>query len=126
MCCNRPLVPEPEGNHLSLIQVVSGTLPAPSGEETLDTEWTSTIAPGAKIRVYAAQSLAFQALDQAYEQVLTDAQADPTMRTLSLSYGGNESSTPAAQMQTDDQYLALLAARGISVNFSSLLNLPIS
>ncbi|HEY0256106.1 MAG TPA: protease pro-enzyme activation domain-containing protein, partial [Candidatus Methylacidiphilales bacterium] len=34
-------------NNISFIQVVAGTLPAPSGEETLDTEWSSSIAPGA-------------------------------------------------------------------------------
>ena len=28
------------------IQVVAGTLPAPSGEETLDVEWSSSMAPG--------------------------------------------------------------------------------
>ena len=101
--------------NISFIQVVPGTLAAPGGEETLDTEWTSTIAPSSKIRVYAALDLGYAHLDQAYQQVLADAQADPTIRTLSLSYGGTEASTPTAQMQTDDQYMALLAAQGISV-----------
>ncbi len=41
---------------VKFIQVVSGSLPAPSGEETLDTEWSSSIAPGADVRVYAAPS----------------------------------------------------------------------
>ena len=30
-------------------QAVSGTLPSPSGEETLDTEWSSSIAPSANV-----------------------------------------------------------------------------
>ena len=51
-------------NNVSFIQVVSGTLPGPSGEETLDTEWSSSIAPGANVRVYASQSLDFSSIDR--------------------------------------------------------------
>ena len=40
-------------------------LPAASGEETLDVSWTSGIASAAKVRVYAAGSLAFTDLDRA-------------------------------------------------------------
>jgi len=36
------------------INVQGGQLPAPEGEETLDAEWSSGIAPGAKIRIYAS------------------------------------------------------------------------
>ena len=45
------------------VQVVPGTLPAGGTEDmleaTLDVEWSSAMAPGATIRVYATQSLAF-------------------------------------------------------------------
>jgi kumamolisin len=37
--------------HITKINVKGGTLAQPSGEETLDTEWTSGIAPGASIRI---------------------------------------------------------------------------
>ena len=40
-------------NNIEKVQVVPGTLPSPSGEETLDVEWSSGTAPGAKVRVYA-------------------------------------------------------------------------
>src|SRR5262249_17013581 len=36
--------------HIEKINVSGSHLPAPSGEETLDVEWSSGIAPGAKIR----------------------------------------------------------------------------
>src|SRR5205085_10609744 len=41
------------------INVQGGQLPTPEGEETLDAEWSSGIAPGAKVRIYASGSLAF-------------------------------------------------------------------
>ena len=40
--------------NIQFIQVTAGQLPDPSGEETLDMEWSSSIAPGAHVRVYAA------------------------------------------------------------------------
>ena len=42
---------------IRFIQAVPGTLSAPSGEETLDTEWSSSMAPSARVRVYAATDL---------------------------------------------------------------------
>jgi kumamolisin len=40
-------------SQIEKIPVNGGQLPAPEGEETLDTEWASGIAPGATIRIYA-------------------------------------------------------------------------
>jgi len=54
------------------IQVVGGILPTRSGEETLDTEWSSSLAPGAKVRIYATTDLSFVHLDQAYQFILND------------------------------------------------------
>ena len=42
---------------ISEINVSGGTTPPPSGEETLDASWSSGIAPGANIRIYAAGEL---------------------------------------------------------------------
>src|SRR5262249_19482196 len=38
------------------VNVKGGPLPPVEGEETLDVEWASGIAPGAKIRIYASGS----------------------------------------------------------------------
>src|SRR6516225_3925285 len=54
-------------NNIEKVQVVSGTLPNPSGEESLDVEWSSGIAPGAKVRIYATTDLALTHLDHAYQ-----------------------------------------------------------
>jgi len=104
-------------NNISFIQVISGTLPATSEEETLDVEWSSSIAPGAKVRVYATTTLDSVNLDQAYEQIYTDVTTQPQLgiHQMSMSYGEGETYTTSAQVQTDDQYFAVLAGAGVTV-----------
>jgi kumamolisin len=106
-------------SNIEEIQVVPGALPSPSGEETLDVEWTSGMAPGAKVRVYAATDLAFVHLDEAYQAILNDLPAQPELHQLSLSYGIGELYTSGAQMQTDSQYFASLVARGVTIFVAS-------
>jgi kumamolisin len=53
-------------NNIAKVHVVPGLLPCPSGEETLDVESSSGVAPKAKVRVYATTDLTFVHLDQAY------------------------------------------------------------
>ncbi len=106
-------------NNISFIQVVSGTLPAPSGEESLDVEWTSGIAAGAKVRVYASKTLSFTNLDLCYQRILNDLPTQPGLRQVSLSYGLGETNASVSQMQTDSQYFSSLAAGGVTVFVSS-------
>jgi kumamolisin len=108
-------------NNISFIQVVSGTLASPSGEETLDTEWASSIAPGAKVRVYAARTLTSSHLDRVYQQIYSDVINHPSygIHQMSMSYGGGETYTTSSQVQTDDQYFAELASAGVTVFASS-------
>lgn len=108
-------------NNITFVQVVAGTLPAPEGEETLDTEWSSSIAPGAKVRVYASKSLSFTNLDLAYQKVYSDVTTHPEygIHQMSMSYGIGETYTTASQVQTDDQYFAELASAGVTVFASS-------
>ncbi len=88
-------------------------------EVCLDVEWSSSIAPGANIRVYGTSSLAFTPLDQAYQKIYTDASTHPEfgLHVVSLSYGGSESS--ASQLTTDDQFFVQLSSLGITVFASS-------
>jgi kumamolisin len=108
-------------NNIAFIQVVSGTLPAPSGEETLDTEWASSMAPGAKVRVYAATSLAFSNLDACYAQIYSDVTSNPGLgiNQMSMSFGLGETYSTASQIQTDDQFFTELTAAGVTVFASS-------
>jgi kumamolisin len=105
--------------NIEFIQVVSGTLPAPSGEETLDVEWSSAIASGAKVRVYATTDLSLVHIDQAYARIVSDLPSQPALHEVSLSYGLGETYTTASQVQTDDNYFAELASGGVTVFVSS-------
>ena len=104
-------------SNIEFVQVVGGPLPAPSGEETLDVEWSSSIASGAKVRVYATTDLIFPFLDQAYAQVYHEVstQAQPGLHQLSLSFGLPEDQVSISQLQTDEQFFAELAAAGVTV-----------
>ena len=108
-------------NNISLIQVVSGSLAGPSGEESLDTEWSSSIAPAAKVRVYATFDLADADLDAGYQQVYSDVINHPeyNIHQMSMSYGIAENATSAGQVFTDTQYFAELASAGVTVFASS-------
>ncbi|HUB66114.1 MAG TPA: protease pro-enzyme activation domain-containing protein [Candidatus Methylacidiphilales bacterium] len=108
-------------NNIQFVQAVAGTLPEASGEETLDTEWSSSIAPGAKVRVYAATDLAETDLDQTYEQVYEDVTNHPGygIHQMSMSYGGGETYTTLSQCDTDDQYFTEITAAGVTIFASS-------
>jgi kumamolisin len=103
------------------INVKGGSLPPQEGEETLDVEWASGIAPGAKIRIYATGSLAFVDLDSALDRILEDLASQPGMRQLSISLGLGETfmGGPAGEVATQHQKFLRLAAAGVNVFVSS-------
>jgi kumamolisin len=103
------------------INVKGGPLPTQEGEETLDVEWASGIAPGAKVRIYATGSLAFVDLDLALDRILEDLSTQPGMRQLSISLGLGETfmGGPAGEVATQHQKLLRLAAAGVNVFVSS-------
>ena len=106
-------------SNITFIQAVAGTLPAPSGEETLDAETASSIAPAGKVRVYAAQSLAFSNLDTTFQRVISDLQAGVKITQVSISLGACETQVGSSQAQTDDNDFAVLSSLGASVFVSS-------
>ena len=106
-------------SNITFIQAVPGTLPAPSGEESLDTEYSSGIAPASKVRVYAAQSLANSALDTTFQRVITDQQSGVSITQVSISLGECETDISSGEAQTDDQYFATMTSLGASVFVSS-------
>ena len=103
------------------INVKGGFLPAPSGEETLDAEWTSGIAPGAKIRIYATGSLSFVDLDRTLDRILADIPNNPEMRQLSISLGIGETylNGPGGEVAIQHQKFLKLAAAGVNVFVST-------
>ncbi len=111
-------IPQTAAN-VTTINVNDKTLPAVSGEETLDVEWSSGIAPDAKIRVYATGDLTDTDLDKGLARILSDVGTDATIHQLSISLGEGETYESASQFTTDAQYFAALASRGVSTFVSS-------
>ena len=106
-------------SQVTMINVRGGALPPPGGEETLDTEWSSGVAPGAEIRVYAAGSLQFVDLDRALDQIIADLPAHPGMRQLSISLGLGEMFMAPAEVATEHTKFLHMAAAGVNVFVSS-------
>ena len=101
------------------VNVNSVPLPPTEGEETLDAQWTSGIAPGANIRIYASGSLQFVDLDRALDRILTDLPAFPGMRQLSISLGLGETFMSRGEVRTQHAKFLRLAAAGVNVFVSS-------
>jgi kumamolisin len=108
-------------SRVTRINVAGGRLPAAEGEETLDVQWSSGVAPGAKVRVYASGSLRFTALDRALDRIITDLPANPGLRQLSISLGLGETfmGGPNGEVATQHQKFLRLAAAGVNVFVSS-------
>lgn len=117
---NRNNIP-PDLTRIARINVTGGMLPPISGEESLDTEWTSGIASAASIRIYASGSLDWSFLDMALDAIISDFSTYPTMRQLSISLGMGETYMQAAAGEVDTQHTKFtnLAALGINVFVSS-------
>lgn len=103
------------------VNVSGGQLPPPEGEETLDVQWTSGIAAGATIRVYATGTLQFTALDQALDRIIDDIPTQPSMRQLSISLGLGETflNGPGGEVAIQHQKFLKLAAAGVNVFVST-------
>ncbi|MDX6370445.1 MAG: kumamolisin, partial [Gaiellaceae bacterium] len=106
-------------SNIEKVQVVSGSLATPSGEESLDVEWSSGIAPQAKVRVYATLDLSFVNIDKGLQRIINDLPNQPQMHQLSISLGLGETYVSSSQKQTDSQYFATMASQGLSVFVSS-------
>jgi len=106
--------------NITKIQVISGSLSGiDASEATIDAELTSSIAPGAKVRIYATTDLRSSYLSQAYREVYDDTSTNPGLHQLDLSFGINENQTTTSELQSDQQIFASLAARGVTIFASS-------
>ncbi len=111
----------PDLKRIAKIKVGSGTLPPPEGEESLDAQWASGIAPKAAVRIYAAGSLQFTDLDRAIDAIIADAAQRPGLRQVSISLGIGETylGGPSGEVATEHQKFLRLAAAGVNVFVSS-------
>jgi kumamolisin len=101
------------------INVTGVNLPPPDGEETMDAEWSSGVAPGAKIRIYASGTLRFVDLDRALDRIISDLAGEPGMRQLSISLGLGETFMAPDEVTTQSGKFLRLAAAGVNVFISS-------
>ncbi len=104
-------------SNITLLQVVPGALstdPDVTAESTLDTEWSSSIAPGAKVRVYATKDLTDTHVAVGYQQILNDA-AKYGIHIVSLSLGQGEIGTAPSEFTAETQFFSTMAAEGITV-----------
>lgn len=114
-----------DANRVVKINVKNVTLPPPDdGEESMDVQWTSGIAQGAQVHVYASGTLEFVDLDRALDRILADATADPSLRQVSISLGlGEQFLSPDGTLDGEisienDKFLSL-AGIGVNVFVSS-------
>lgn len=108
-----------DAGRIQVVSVNAGPLPAPSGEETLDAQWSSGIAPEATVRIYATGSLKFTDIDKALDAVLADIGTVPGLNQVSMSMGLSEAYMAAAEMKTQHAKFVRLAAAGVNVFVSS-------
>jgi kumamolisin len=103
------------------VNVNGAQLPPTEGEETLDVEWASGIASGAKVKVYASGSLNFVDLDKALDRILADVSTDKTLRQVSISLGLGERFFGGlnGEVAAQHQKFLKLAALGVNVFVSS-------
>ena len=106
-------------SQIQKINVKGGQLPPREGEETLDVEWASGIAPGANIRVYASGSLSFVDLDRALDRIIADVPFHPGFRQLSISLGLGETFMAPGEVIVQHSKFLRLAAMGVNVFVSS-------
>lgn len=104
---------------IAKINVKGGALPAPSGEETLDAQWASAIAPQANVRIYASGTLSFIDLDRALDRIYADALAQPTLRVVSISLGLSEAFMADGEVHAEEARFVRFAALGVNVFVST-------
>ncbi len=96
------------------VVVASGSA-TDTAEATIDAELTSSMAPGAVIRIYTVGDLLMSTLNLAYHQVYNDLPSQPGLHQLNLSYGTGEARVPDSLRADDSQIFAALAAAGVTI-----------
>jgi kumamolisin len=86
-----------------------------AGEVSLDTEWSTGMAPGAQLSIYAIPTLSLANLKAACTQIMNDGVA----KVVSYSAGAPEISYSASSVQGNRQVFAQMAVAGITMLVSS-------
>ena len=106
-------------SRVSNINVNNLRLGPANGEETLDVQWSSGIAPVSRVNVYATGLLTFSAVERGLDRIFYDVLRTPTLRQISISLGiGERYLTPGELISKNDKYLRLRAL-GVNIFVSS-------
>jgi len=104
---------------IQTMTVGAGAVANPStgliAETNLDIQWTSALAPNAKIRVYIFDDTDPTAFDAVYQQIYADLPTNPGLHQLSISYGLGESDLDRDYLLISSQYSALLVNAGVTI-----------
>jgi len=110
-------------NNITQINIENGPGSDPSSdaltEACLDVEWLTGLAPGAKIRIYGSNENSNADFDLTFQQIYADVASNRTMQVLSCSFGGYELEIDQDYLVIEAQYMANLAAAGVTVFASS-------
>jgi sugar lactone lactonase YvrE len=110
-------------SNIQQVNVAGGPASSPSTptveEATLDVEWTSGLAPGATIRIYAANETDPGQNDEILQQIYADLPGQPSLHQLCICIGGNEAEVERDYLIIEAQYMANLASAGVSVFVAS-------
>jgi sugar lactone lactonase YvrE len=109
--------------NITTVDVAGGPGASPGSdvidEVSLDAEWASALAPGAKIRIYGANGSDPGENDEILQQVYADVPSNPGMNQLCICIGGNELEVAQDYLAIEAQYMANLASVGVSVLVAS-------
>lgn len=108
--------------NFTFIQAVAGTLPPLSGEESMDAQVSSSVAPASKVRVYASQNLSFDSLDVTFQALINDMTDGVKITQVSISLGACEHKLAEKApdiLTTDDNFFAVMSGMGASVFVST-------
>ena len=103
-------------SNIVTVNVENGRLPAASGEETLDVSWSSGLAPGAQIIIYACGDL--DNVNDAYSRILDDLQdgSQPNLHQVSMSFGaGEQTDETGDDISSVHQMFTAISAYGVSL-----------
>jgi kumamolisin len=104
---------------IHLIKATDRPMNPLSGEESMDAQVASSVAPNSEVAVYASGDLYFSSLDTTFEKMIADQSAGAKLDQVSISLGLCEVLLPPAYVRREDNYFAVMASQGSSIFVSS-------
>lgn len=105
--------------NITMINATGGAIGQPTGEESMDAEVASGIAPKSKVRIYASSDLKFSSLDTAFQRLIDDINDGVKITQVSISLGACERKVKSGTKTTDDNFFAVMSGLGASVFVST-------